>query len=98
RAHPSACNTCPLKSQCTDSDDGRELIHVQATWPHTEVARFHRGISLLLLLVALVVMAVVGVRHATEADLGVLIGPLALVGVTARRFWPAFRATRAGFD
>jgi DDE family transposase len=98
RARPTACNSCPLKSQCTQSDDGREIVRHQATWPHSEVARFHRGLSLLLVLVAGFLIAIVGARHTTATELALLAGPVALVLVTTRRLWPAFRATPAGFE
>lgn len=98
RARPTACNSCPLKSLCTDSDDGREIVRPLATWPHSEVARFHRGLSLLLLLLAGLVLAVAGLRHLGEAGLGVLAGPMMLVLLMTRRLWPVFRATPSGFD
>jgi hypothetical protein len=98
RARPTACNSCPLKRQCTDSDHGREITQPRAAWPHSEVARFHRGLSLLLVLMAGVVLVVVGVRHRTNVELGILGGPIILVLATARCLWPAFRATRAGFE
>ncbi|MGE3271552.1 MAG: transposase [Chloroflexota bacterium] len=98
RARPNACNSCPLKSQCTESDDGREIVRSQVGWPHSEVARFQRGLSLLLVGMAFFVIVVVGTRHATTAELGLLLGPSALAYVTGRRLWPAFRATRAGFN
>ncbi|MCC6178302.1 MAG: transposase [Chloroflexi bacterium] len=98
RARPAACNGCPLKSQCTDSDEGREIVQSQAPWPHSEVARFHRGLSLLLLGMAGFAIAVVAVRNPTGVELGVLGGPAVLVLGSARRLWPAFHATRAGFD
>jgi len=97
RARPTACNGCPLKSQCTESDDGREIIQLQAGWPHSEVARFHRALSLLLVLMAGGAIVVVGSRHATDVELGIVGGPMVLVLMAAYRLWPAFRATRAGF-
>ena len=98
RARPTACRSCPLKSQCTESDDGREIVRSQAVWPDTEVARFHRGLSLLLLLLAGCLIAVVAVRHPAQQELGVLSGPCILVLFMTRRFWPAFRDSRAGFE
>jgi hypothetical protein len=51
-----------------------------------------------LVLLAGFVLAVVGARHTTDIELGILGGPLVLVLATARRLWPAFRATRGGFE
>ena len=98
RARPTACNSCPLKSECTETDDGREIVRHRAAWPHSEVARFHRGLSLLLLLMAGSVLAVVGARHFSDVELGVLGGPVVLVLAAARWLWPAFRTTPAGFE
>jgi hypothetical protein len=85
-------------SKGTEPDDGRETIRFQAAWPHAEVARFHRGLSLLVLLVAGLVIAVVGVRHPTSLELGILGGLMVIVLTAGRYLWPAFRATRAGFE
>jgi hypothetical protein len=46
RAAASACNRCPLKSRCTDSDTGREVTRTLDPWLETEIGRFHRGMSL----------------------------------------------------
>ena len=46
RGRPQICNHCPAKSDCTDSDEGREVVRPMDPWPHSEAGRFHRGISL----------------------------------------------------
>ena len=81
----------------TEPNDGRKTIRLPAAWPHAEVAQFHRGVSVLVLLVAGLVIAMVGVRHPTSLELSILGGPIVLVLMTARFLWPVFRATRAGF-
>ena len=48
RAKAHVCNACPRKDACTDSDHGREIVRPLDPWPHSEAGRFHRGISLLL--------------------------------------------------
>ncbi|MDQ5833463.1 MAG: hypothetical protein M3550_10480 [Actinomycetota bacterium] len=58
KAKAHICNGCPRKDACTDSDTGREIVRPLDPWPHSEAGRFHRGLSLLL--VALAVAAVVG--------------------------------------
>jgi hypothetical protein len=45
RAQASACNSCSLKRNCTDSNEGRLLERRLNTWVDSEVRRFHRGIS-----------------------------------------------------
>ena len=48
RAKPSICNACPVKADCTSSHHGREISVPTEPWPHSEAARFHRGIVLVL--------------------------------------------------
>jgi len=43
RALAAACNRCPLKTGCTDSDSGREVTRTHDPWLETEIGRFHRG-------------------------------------------------------
>jgi hypothetical protein len=52
RGRPQICNHCPAKPDCTDSDEGREVVHAMDPWPHSEAGRFHRGISLAVVLIA----------------------------------------------
>jgi len=52
RAPASACNSCSLKLNCTDSNEGRLLERRLDTWLESELCKFHRGISLALLLLA----------------------------------------------
>ena len=58
RAPAHTCNACARKNECTDSDHGREIIHSSESWIETEAGKFHRVLSLtLLLLAALIVIA-----------------------------------------
>jgi hypothetical protein len=45
RGRPQVCNHCPSKTNCTDSEEGREVVRAMDPWPHSEAGRFHRGIS-----------------------------------------------------
>jgi len=63
RAPAHTCNGCPIKAQCTDSDSGRELSVSLDPWSSTAIGRFHRGISLALLILATLIMAIELVRH-----------------------------------
>ena len=57
RGRPQICNHCPAKTDCTDSDEGREVVRAMDPWPHSEAGRFHRGISLAVALVAGLILA-----------------------------------------
>src|SRR5215472_13319245 len=50
RASAHKCNGCPIKGNCTDSHDGRRLESQLDAWLQSELRRFHRGISLALVL------------------------------------------------
>ena len=69
RAKAHVCNACPSKDACTDSDRGREIVRPLDPWPHSEAGRFHRGISLMLVALALLVL-VVGRRAQPPAGRG----------------------------
>ncbi|HWG37514.1 MAG TPA: transposase [Terriglobales bacterium] len=57
RAPAHLCNGCSLKHQCTDSDQGRTLVIAPEAWVGSTMERFHRGLSLALLLLAELVLA-----------------------------------------
>ena len=70
RAKAHICNGCPRKDACTDSDHGREIVRPLDPWPHSEAGRFHRGLSLLLVVLALLVVAVGAARNHEPAEAG----------------------------
>jgi hypothetical protein len=72
RGRPQICNHCPAKSDCTDSDEGREVVRAMDPWPHSEAGRFHRGISLAVALVAAPILAAVALRNHAPLELAVL--------------------------
>ncbi|KUL41692.1 transposase [Actinoplanes awajinensis] len=97
RAKPSVCNACPVKKDCTTSPHGREItLHTQP-WPHSEAARFHRGIVLVLIGLAALLLIATGVRNTGWGDLAVIAAPLAAAGLLAFRFTGHFRRTPSGF-
>lgn len=49
RAPASSCNACPLKVSCTPHDEGRHLYRPLAAWAETDIGRFHRRLSLLMI-------------------------------------------------
>ncbi len=97
RAKPSVCNACPVKPDCTSSPHGREITRPTQPWPHSEAARFHRGLVLLLISLAALLLVVMIVRHHQPGDLAVSVVALAVSGLFAHRFTDHFRRTPAGF-
>ncbi|MEO7421538.1 MAG: transposase [Ornithinibacter sp.] len=97
RAKPSVCNACPVKHSCTSSPHGREITRETEPWPHSEAARFHRGLVLVLIGLAGLLLMLMVVRHHQPADLAVVVGPLAGCGLLAHRFTDHFRRTPSGF-
>jgi hypothetical protein len=97
RARAHVCNACRLKEACTDSDQGREIVRPLDPWPHSEAGRFHRGISLMLVALALLVLVVAAARNRTPVELAVLAGCLAGCLLVGRRLLRDFRAHPAGF-
>ena len=79
RAAPLACNSCALKSRCTDSGEGRVIEHRPDSWLDSELRRFHRGISLLLVGLAAVVLCAELVRYSEQNNRFVTGGALLLV-------------------
>jgi hypothetical protein len=82
RAPARACNSCSLKNDCTDSDEGRLLQTRMESWLESELRRFHRGISIALLFLAVVILAVETARNLDFHErffAAVLLLPVALV-------------------
>lgn len=97
RGRPQICNHCPSKADCTDSDDGREVVRAMDPWPHSEAGRFHRGISLAVALIAGLILAAEAVRNHATLELAVLGAILFVVALAAWHLHAAFRATPANF-
>jgi len=97
RAKAHICNGCPRKDACTDSDRGREIVRPLDPWPHSEAGRFHRGISLLMVVLAVLVLVVAGARNHDLAEAAVLMMILSLSLLTGRWLLNGFRAHPANF-
>ena len=81
RAPAAACNSCSLKNNCTDSNEGRLIEHRLDSWVESELRRFHRGISLVLLFLAALILVAEAVRFSAPGDLlalGVLLVPTSI--------------------
>ena len=86
RAEAKSCNSCALKRNCTDSDDGRTLDHHPLdSWLQSEVRRFHRGISLALVFLAGLILLVEMTLQTATADLAVLLCVMVPVAIMATR-------------
>jgi hypothetical protein len=79
-APASVCNSCPLKVNCTDSRAGRTLERRLDTWVESELHRFHRGISITLLLLATLLLVAEAFRYSHAHDRSVLVLVLIPVG------------------
>lgn len=97
RAKPSVCNACPVKGQCTTSPDGREVVRAVDPWPHSEAGRFHRGLALMLVGLAGLILGVELARHHTPVALALLAVPVAFAGMLGWRFLDHRRHTPTGF-
>ncbi|MHB8652946.1 MAG: hypothetical protein ACYDA9_03615 [Terriglobia bacterium] len=74
------CNKCSFKVNCTDSDTGREIERHLDSWVESELQRFHRGMSLALIFLAVLILAIEMVRHNRLKELLVLSALLAPIG------------------
>lgn len=81
KAPAHACNACRIKSQCTDSHTGREIEREIDSWLKSEIGRFHRGISLALLLLAASLLAIEAARYRQPQAELILGLPFVLVGL-----------------
>lgn len=96
RAAPSTCNVCPLKTNCTDSDEGRMIERRLDDWIGRELQRFHRGISLTLLLLAIVILAAAAVRYDQPRELTLLASLLVIIGIIGTRMLAGFFGIHRG--
>jgi len=79
RAPAHTCNACARKNTCTDSEQGREIIHSSESWIVTEVGKFYRGLSLTLLLLAALILVAEMFVHPSLPQILLLAPVLALV-------------------
>ncbi len=64
RAPAHACNSCPIKSRCTDSDTGREISVALDPFVQSASMRLQRGISLVLLMLGCLILGIELFRYA----------------------------------
>lgn len=98
RAQAHICNQCSMKSRCTDSSDGRAIERARDSWLGSELRRFHRGISLALLLLAVVILTAEFVRDQERVS-RMLVAGIAVVLIGAGvRLWRSFIGESHGRD
>jgi hypothetical protein len=90
RAPADTCNACSLKNNCTDSEEGRLLESRLNSWLESELRKFHRGISLTLLLLATVMLLAETVRHAGSRELLIVGALLIPVGFAETKLLASF--------
>jgi hypothetical protein len=90
RAPAHKCNDCHIKGDCTDSHHGRVLESRLDAWLQSELNRFHRGISLALLLLAVLILTVEMFLHQDARDWLVLLVFLLPIGLAGSRYWVSF--------
>lgn len=89
RAPASACNSCSLKLNCTDSDAGRTLKRRLNPWIESELRRFHRGISLALFFLATVLLVAEALRYSLPREHLVLTAFVLVLALIQLRFLPS---------
>jgi hypothetical protein len=89
RAPASACNSCSLKLNCTDSNEGRLLERRFDSWIESELRQFHRGISLALLLLATVILLAEILRYPALRDREALVALLLPLGLAQLKLLPS---------
>jgi hypothetical protein len=93
RGKPHICNACPRKQDCTDSDQGREIVRFLDEWPRLEAGRFHRGLGAMLIALAAVIAIAALIRNHQPAELAALASVLLLTGLVGRHLAPAPRTS-----
>lgn len=87
------CGRCPAKEECSPTPGPREITRQLDPWPHSEAGRFHRGISLIIAIVAvflpLFMLIIGGASSAGEyVVLLVMVAVCGIAGVVfARHLW-----------
>jgi hypothetical protein len=90
RAPAHKCNGCQVKGSCTDSHHGRVLESRLDAWLQSELSRFHRGISLVLVFLAVLILIVQMFIHQEGRDWLVLLLLLVPIGFAGSRYWVFF--------
>jgi hypothetical protein len=85
RAPAHTCNGCAIKTQCTDSDTGREIAVTLDPWLASAIGRFHRGMSLVLVILAGLIVVAELLRHDHGTERWILSCVMLVIALLARR-------------
>jgi hypothetical protein len=88
RAPADTCNRCSIKAHCTNSQRGRTISIPLDPWVLSAAARFQRGVSLVLLTLAALIVAIELLRHGHGGEgwaLAVLFSAIILSGLSRAR-------------
>lgn len=89
QADAKGCNSCSLKLNCTDSNEGRVLETRLAPWFESELRRFHRGLSMALLFLATLLLLAEFIRHSGPQDRLTLVALLLPLGFVQLKLLPS---------
>lgn len=92
RAPGHICNRCQKKPDCTDSEEGREIEHRVDSWVQSEIRRYHRGLSLALLLLATLILLAQLLWFKQPRDLMLIGIPLIPIAAAGTRMLAGFRS------
>jgi hypothetical protein len=90
RATAHACNTCPMKTRCTDSNGGRTIELAPGSWLQSELRRFHRGMSLALFALAAIILLIEFFRYHEGFDRTLLAAVAIMILATGSRLGSTF--------
>lgn len=85
RAPAAACNACKSKAACTDSDTGREIERKNVDSLQYGMRRFHRALSLTLMILAMLILGVEFFRTTNLYPRAILAGVFTVFSVTVWR-------------
>ena len=93
RGNAATCNACRSKAACTDSKNGREITREDTGELQFGMQRFHRAISVTLLLLACAILAVESFRTDIQSLRAVLFCVLVLFSAVIFRMIKALSGT-----
>ncbi len=93
RAPAHTCNSCGIKSRCTESDRGREIAVSMDPWVQSASLRLQRGISLVLAVLACFILVLELFRHAHGTEQYIIGVTLCLVLLRIKQLLKPLRAT-----
>lgn len=94
RAPHDRCRDCFFAVRCTPDRRPREVVRPLQPWLVSGIGRFHRGLSLTLLVLAAVILSLAAVVYGeTSRELSLLVGALAVVTLRGLGIFRSLRAT-----